>query len=187
MYPTIHSSSGVGVPTLYSGLSERDSRGYGSATTNGPSQLASSPSNSNALPVLRVHIADHLSISPPVMTSTETGNIPRTDFSQSFDYEQQVLRDFSVDPQIPSSIEQANSSSLELQRYMQLGHDREAVAMALVAVTASEDKDSEVLKFIEDFSNLKAMGFAPEVITGAMIAFPNDMEGATEACLSCSA
>lgn len=79
------------------------------------------------------------------MTSTETGNIPRTDFSQSFDYEQQVLRDFSVDPQIPSSIEQANSSSLELQRYMQLGHDREAVAMALVAVTASEDKDSEVI------------------------------------------
>lgn len=120
------------------------------------------------------------------MTSTETGNIPRTDFSQNFDYEHQVLRDFAVDPQIPNSIEQANSSYLELQRYMQLGHDREAVAMALVAVTASEDKDSEVLKFIEDFSNLKAMGFAPEVVTGAMIAFPNDMEGATEACLSSS-
>lgn len=79
-----------------------------------------------------------------VMTSTETGNIPRTDFSQNFDYEHQVLRDFAVDPQIPNSIEQANSSYLELQRYMQLGHDREAVAMALVAVTASEDKDSEV-------------------------------------------
>ena len=78
------------------------------------------------------------------MTSTETGNIPRTEFSQNFDFEHQVLRDFAVDPQIPSSIERANSSSLELQRYMQLGHDREAVAMALVAVTASEDKDSEV-------------------------------------------
>lgn len=79
------------------------------------------------------------------MTSTETGNIPRTDFSQNFDYEHQVLRDFAVDPQTPSSIERTDSSSLELQRYMQLGHDREAVAMALVAVTVSEDKDSEVI------------------------------------------
>lgn len=44
----------------------------------------------------------------------------------------------------------------------------------------------QVLKFIEDFSRLKVMGFAPEVITGAMIAFPNDMEEATDACISCS-
>lgn len=33
---------------------------------------------------------------------------------------------------------------------------------------------------------LKGMGFATEVITGAMIAFPNDMAEATDACLSCS-
>ena len=69
MYPTIHSSSGVGVPTQYSGHSEPESRDHHSATANGPSQLSSSPSNSNALPVLRVHIADHLSISPPVRLS----------------------------------------------------------------------------------------------------------------------
>ena len=80
------------------------------------------------------------------MTSSETGNIPRTDFTQNFDYEHQVLRDFDVRPQTPSSVERADSSSLELQRYMQIGHDREAVAMALVAVTASEDKDSQVCK-----------------------------------------
>lgn len=80
------------------------------------------------------------------MTSTETGNIPRTDFSQNYDYERQVLRDFAVEPQTPSSIERADSDSLELQRYLQLGHDREAVAMALVAVTTSEDKNSQVSK-----------------------------------------
>ena len=44
----------------------------------------------------------------------------------------------------------------------------------------------QVLKFIEDFSNLKAMGFAPEVIAGAMIAFPDDMAEVMEACISCS-
>ena len=78
------------------------------------------------------------------MTSTETGNIPRTEFSQNYEYEHQVLRDFAVEPQTPSRIERADSSSLELHRYMQLGHDWEAVAMALVAVTTSEDKDSQV-------------------------------------------
>lgn len=79
------------------------------------------------------------------MTSTETGNIPRTDFSQNFDYEHQILRDFAVKPRIQSSIERVDSSSLEVQRYMQLGHDREAVAMALVAVTTSDDKDMQVV------------------------------------------
>lgn len=78
------------------------------------------------------------------MTSTETGNIPRIDFSQKFEYEHQVLRDVAEEPQTPSSIERADSSSLELQRYMQLGHDREAVAMALVAVITTEDKDTQV-------------------------------------------
>lgn len=80
------------------------------------------------------------------MTSTETGSITRTDFSQNFDYEHQILRDFAVEPQIQSSIERADSSSLEVHRYMQLGHDREAVAMALVAVTRSDDKDVQVIR-----------------------------------------
>ena len=42
----------------------------------------------------------------------------------------------------------------------------------------------QVLKFIEEYSNLKSMGFALEVITGAMIAYPNDIAEATEACIS---
>lgn len=120
------------------------------------------------------------------MTSSETGSIPRVDFSQSFDFEHQVLRDFGAASQLTSSAERDESSTLEKQRYTQLGHEQEAVAMALIAVTASEDRDSQVLKFIEDFSNLKAMGFAPELITGAIIAFPNDIAEATEACISCS-
>ena len=42
----------------------------------------------------------------------------------------------------------------------------------------------QVLKFIEEYSNLKSMGFDPEVITGAMIAYPDDIAEATEACIS---
>ena len=66
MYPTIHSNNSVGVPSQYPAHSGQDSRDPRSATANGPSHLSSSPSSSNALPVLRVQIADHLSISPPV-------------------------------------------------------------------------------------------------------------------------
>ncbi len=44
----------------------------------------------------------------------------------------------------------------------------------------------QVLKFIEEYGNLKAMGFAPEVLTGAMIAYPNDITEATEACIRAS-
>lgn len=68
MYPTIHSNSNAGVSTSY--LPQQpinsDSRDSRSLAANGPSQLTSAPSNSNALPVLRVQIAEHLSISPPV-------------------------------------------------------------------------------------------------------------------------
>ena len=78
------------------------------------------------------------------MISSETGNVPRVEFNQSYDFEHQVLRDFSTDP-MPSSVELDESGMLEMQRYTQLGHEREAVIMALLAVTASEDKDSQVL------------------------------------------
>lgn len=44
----------------------------------------------------------------------------------------------------------------------------------------------QVLKFIEEYSNLKSMGFAPDVITGSMIAYPNDITEATEACIGAS-
>lgn len=66
MYPTIHSNSTVGVPTEYPAHSSQDFRDPRSAPANGPLPLSSCPSSSNALPVLRVQIADHLSISPPV-------------------------------------------------------------------------------------------------------------------------
>lgn len=119
------------------------------------------------------------------MISSETGNIPRTEFNQAFDFENQVLRDFSIESQLPNNLETDESGLLaEVQRYTQLNHAHEAVVMALVAVTTTEDKDTKVLKFIEEYSNLKSMGFAPEVITGAMIAYPNDIAEATEACIS---
>ena len=78
------------------------------------------------------------------MISSETGNIPRTDFSQVFDFERQVLRDFSSESQMPTSTEVDESGNLEVQRYTQLGHEHEAVVMALLAVNTSEDRDSQV-------------------------------------------
>lgn len=91
-----------------------------------------------------------------VMTSSETGSIPRVDFSQSFDFEHQVLRDFGAASQLTSSAERDESSTLEKQRYTQLGHEQEAVAMALIAVTASEDRDSQVLQFMHDEAGVAA-------------------------------
>ena len=84
------------------------------------------------------------------MTSSETGSIPRVDFSQNFDFEHHVLRDFAADSQPPSGAERDESSLLELHRYTQLGHEREAVAMALIAVTVSEDRDSQVIHFMHN-------------------------------------
>ncbi len=78
------------------------------------------------------------------MISEQTGNIPRTDFNQVFDFEHQVLRHFSAESHFPNSTEADESGLLEVQRYTQLGHEREAVVMALLAVTASEDRDSQV-------------------------------------------
>ena len=68
MYPTLNSNNNVGAPFSYPsqqqlGTESRDSRSFAS---NGPSQIASASSNSNALPVLRVHISEQLCISPPV-------------------------------------------------------------------------------------------------------------------------
>ena len=45
---------------------------------------------------------------------------------------------------------------------------------------------TQVVKFLEEFNNLKAMGFASHIITGALIACPTDIAEATEACLSAS-
>ena len=45
---------------------------------------------------------------------------------------------------------------------------------------------TQVVKFLEEFNNLKAMGFASHIITGALIACPTDLAEATEACLSAS-
>ncbi|KAL0028771.1 hypothetical protein WJX79_006523 [Trebouxia sp. C0005] len=163
MYPTVHSNSSADGHAVYP---SRQQAGPGSSSTftaNGPSQLTSAPSTSNVLPVLRVQIAEEVNISPPVMISSETGNVPRTEFNQAFDFERQVLRDFSTESQRASSVEVDEP-----------------------AVTATEDRDTQVLKLIEDYSNLKSMGFAPEVITGSMIAYPNDITEATEACIGAS-
>ncbi len=80
------------------------------------------------------------------MISSETGNIPRTEFNQAFDFEHQVLRDFSTENQRASSTEVDESGvAAEVCRYTQLNHEREAVVMALLAVTATEDRDTQVL------------------------------------------
>ncbi|DBA74737.1 TPA: hypothetical protein ACH3X2_009398 [Trebouxia sp. C0005] len=187
MYPTVHSNSSADGHAVYP---SRQQAGPGSSSTftaNGPSQLTSAPSTSNVLPVLRVQIAEEVNISPPVMISSETGNVPRTEFNQAFDFERQVLRDFSTESQRASSVEvDEPGEPAEVYRYTQLNHEHEAVVMALLAVTATEDRDTQVLKLIEDYSNLKSMGFAPEVITGSMIAYPNDITEATEACIGAS-
>lgn len=187
MYPTIHSNStgssaGAYPPPQQAGPSNRDTRSY----ANGPAQLASASSIGSALPVLRVQIAEHLSVSPPVMISSETGNIPRTDYVQAFDFEHQILQDFSTEAETSTSIVVDESAALDVQRYEQLGHEREAVVMALLAVTTTEDRDSQVLKWLEDYSNLKSMGFSSETVTGALIAYPDDITEATEACLGAS-
>lgn len=183
MYPTVHSNSSTDGHAVYPSRQQAGpgSSSTGSFTANGPSQLISAPSN-NVLPVLRVQIAEEISISPPVMISSETGNIPRTEFNQVFDFEHQVLRDFSTERASNVEVDEAGVPA-EVYRYTQLNHEREAVVMALLAVTATEDRDTQVLKFIEEYSNLKSMGFAPDIITGSMIAYPNDITEATEACI----
>lgn len=81
-----------------------------------------------------------------VMISSETGNIPRTEFNQVFDFEHQVLRDFSTENQRASSAAVDESGvPAEVYRYTQLNHEREAVVMALLAMTATEDRDTQVL------------------------------------------
>ena len=79
------------------------------------------------------------------MISSETGNIPRTEFNQAFDFELQVLRDFSTESQRASTVEVDDPAvPAEVYRYTQLNHEREAVVMALLAVTATEDRDTQV-------------------------------------------
>ncbi|DBA83892.1 hypothetical protein WJX77_001116 [Trebouxia sp. C0004] len=188
MYPTVHSNSSADGHAVYPSRQQAGpgSSNNGSFTANGPSQLTSAPSINNILPVLRVQIAEEISISPPVMISSETGNIPRTEFNQVFDFEHQVLQDFPTSQRASSVEVDEPGVPAEVYRYTQLNHEREAVVMALLAVTATEDRDTKVLKFIEEYSNLKSMGFAPDIITGSMIAYPNDITEATEACIGAS-
>ena len=71
MYPSIHSNSTVGVPALsnqthtvrdHHDFPEQPNTRHFSA--NGPATLASA--NSSVLPVLRVRVAEQLSLTPPV-------------------------------------------------------------------------------------------------------------------------
>lgn len=189
MYPSIHSNSSVGVPSLAgSNHAPRDNQSFvdsessGRFTANGPATLARV--NSSVLPVLRVRVADQLALTPPVslstclcclpvleldnqrvwrraasstlphgapevldlqvMVSAQLGNIPRTEYTQSFDFEHQVLRDYPLNSQLPSAENDTDTADADVQRYMQLGHTREAVMMALIAVQGTVDRDTQV-------------------------------------------
>ena len=174
MYPSLHNSSTVGVPSLSNqNDAVRDHQHFPEQpnarhfTANGPATLTTA--NSSVLPVLRVRVAEQLSLTPPVssrlvllcyrqltcavhalfrlsqvMVSAQLGNIPRTDFAQSYDFEHQVLRDYPLDSQLPSAEGDTDTATAEIQRYTQLGHEREAVIMALVAVQTVVDKDTQV-------------------------------------------
>ena len=43
---------------------------------------------------------------------------------------------------------------------------------------------TQVQKFCQSFRDLKSMGFAPELVTGALILHEGDVQAATDACLS---
>lgn len=79
-----------------------------------------------------------------VMVSAQLGNIPRTEFAQSFDFEHQVLRDYPSNSQVPSAESETDTAAADIQRYTQLGHSRDAVIMALVAVQSIVDRDTQV-------------------------------------------
>lgn len=78
------------------------------------------------------------------MVSAQLGNIPRTEFAQSFEFEHQVLRDYPLDSQLPSAEGDPDSVAADIHRYTQLGHNREAVTMALTAVQQTVDRDTQV-------------------------------------------
>lgn len=171
MYPTLHSSSNHSISSLASSHSAHTQPGVDQSqrfSANEPSTSGSA--SSTVFNVLRVRVADALSITPPVSTqpfsvpvlrlhryscgellciqvmlSTHLGNIPRTEHSQSFEYEHQVLRDYPLNSQAPSADSIPHTTAADVQRYTQMGHSREAVAMALVAVQGTEDRDTQVL------------------------------------------
>lgn len=79
-----------------------------------------------------------------VMVSAQLGNIPRTEYAQSFDFEHQVLQNYPLHSQLPSAECETDTAAADIQRYTQLGHSREAVIMALVAVQQTVDRDTQV-------------------------------------------
>ena len=68
MYPTIHSGVNSNGAAYHSQQHQTasDSREARTFTANGPSQLTRTSSSSSGLPVLRVQIAQQLTITPPV-------------------------------------------------------------------------------------------------------------------------
>ena len=58
--------------------------------------------------------------------------------------------------------------------------------MALAAHDGQEEQ-GQVVEFCRQFRQLKSMGFAPTTVAGALIKHRDDLEAATEACLSAMA
>jgi hypothetical protein len=75
---------------------------------------------------------------------------------------------------------------LVLERYMQMGYEREEVAMALAAHDGQEEQ-GQVIEFCRQYRQLRSMGFAPPLVAGALMRHRDDLAAATEACLSAQA
>lgn len=133
---------------------------------------------------LRVHIASQFRIQPPVPVRLECNGAKRDHIQCSFDLEQRLLQEEqnTTDSNVKESARADDPFLHVLEKYVQMGLEKEEVALALAAYDGQTEQ-SQVVEFCKAYRSLVNMGFASTLSAGALIQHENDLNAAAEACL----
>lgn len=133
---------------------------------------------------LRVHIASQFRIQPPVPFTLECNGAKRDHIQCSFDLERRLLQEEqnAMDSNVKESTRADDPFLRVLETYVQMGLEKEEVALALAAYDGQSEQ-SQVVEFCKAYRSLVNMGFASSLSAGALIEHENDLNAAAEACL----
>ncbi|XP_050223933.1 uncharacterized protein LOC126673730 [Mercurialis annua] len=150
---------------------------------------ASAPSPSSSGLGIRVALKPEYRITVPPQLSPLAGDIPRSNFHFDFDFERRILAEAEKEVQNWSKLGMENlpfkqtesTSSMGpgadpvVSKYIASGLSREAVPLA---VANYGDNPTKVREFVNGFTLLREMGFAPNNIAEALLMYDNDTDKA---------
>eukprot|EP01024_Parvocaulis_polyphysoides_P053381 TRINITY_DN5314_c0_g1_i1.p2 TRINITY_DN5314_c0_g1~~TRINITY_DN5314_c0_g1_i1.p2 ORF type:complete len:104 (+),score=15.07 TRINITY_DN5314_c0_g1_i1:39-314(+) len=73
-----------------------------------------------------------------------------------------------------------------IERLVSMGYDKEGVGMALAVYGDRRDAQQDIVKFCDNFKQLKGMGFSQQDILASLVQNKHDVQAAINTCLMTS-